>query len=1257
MTSFSTLSMYALTLQPPSDTQQAIVGEFTGVKGHQQILVANGSRLTLYEVTRLERVLKEIHTHDVFGIIRGLALFRLAGASKDCIIVTSDSGRIVTLEYLPHEKEFKTIHYETFGKSGIRRVIPGQYVAADPKGRAVMVASVEKNKIVYILNRNVNGELTISSPLEAHKPHTLVYDVCGLDVGYDNPLFATLEVDYSESDLDPSGKAYQEIEKQLVYYELDLGLNHVVRKWSEKVDKTSNRIFRVPGGSAGPSGVLCCGEENISYRFPYNSSSTVLRVPIPRRNGVAEDPLRKRYIVGGTMYTMKRGSFFFLLQSEDGDLFKVTFDLAGDSGSSKQTVLKMKIKYFDTIPLARSLCILKSGFLYVACESGDRKLYELEQLGDDTDDPVFDSDNYPADPLESYAPAYFQVRPLINLNPVRSITSMNPLMDMQIANLTDEDAPQIYSICGSGSRSTFRTSRNALGVCDLIESQLPQRASAIWTTKKTSDDEHDSYIVLSLLSHTLVLAIGEDVEEALNTGFLKETTTLGIQQFGDDNLLQIYPRGIRHINSIGEITDWHSPPHRTIVACASNNRQVAIALSSGEIYYFECDPDGMLAKAEDEANLEGTVTCLGIAEVPEGRVRSDFLAVGCDDKSVRIFSLVPDHDGEILNQLSVQALSASPSSIAIMSMRDRSSHGYSLYLHVGLSSGVYIRTAMDEVTGELSETRRRFLGTSPIKFAKVLAGGDPAILALTSRPWLGYTDPQNSSLALTPLNYISFDSAWTFESEQFKGIICVRGEDLRIFTFDDLSSKLHHESIELQYTPHKFVGHPEQALYYVIEKDFNVMDPATRKMFEKEAVEVAVEATKDKDGDSAMVVEMDGEQNGGATANPDGEANADDEIITLAARKYYGYPRMAGRWSSCIQIVDPVIEKAVVHSIELEKNRCALSVATVVFESHPEETFLAVGWARDFIPSPIYYKSAGVYLYKLQDNGRKLEFYHKTKLTAPPTAMLAFKGKLAIGVGNDLSLYDCGRRSLLRKAQAKACTPTRIVGLKTQGSRLIVSDLRESVTYVVHKDIVHPNRLIPFIDDSVPRWTTCTDMVDYETVAGGDKFGNLWMVRCPLKVSEHADEPNDGQPLLQDKDYLGGAPNRLELVMHYFVQDIPMAVQKTSLIAGGEKVLFWAGLQGTLGVMIPFQSRKDFKMFQQLEFLLRTNDKPLAGRDHLAYRSYYTPLKGVIDGDLIERFLVISRDMRESVASQLDGGWTVSAVEQKIWNMRGQYAF
>lgn len=43
---------------------------------------------------------------------------------------------------------------------------------------------------VYVLNRDTASRLAISSPLEAHKSNAIVFHTCGVDVGFDNPIFA-----------------------------------------------------------------------------------------------------------------------------------------------------------------------------------------------------------------------------------------------------------------------------------------------------------------------------------------------------------------------------------------------------------------------------------------------------------------------------------------------------------------------------------------------------------------------------------------------------------------------------------------------------------------------------------------------------------------------------------------------------------------------------------------------------------------------------------------------------------------------------------------------------------------------------------------------------------------------------------------------------------------------------------------------------------------------------------------------------------
>jgi splicing factor 3B subunit 3 len=91
--------------------------------------------------------------------------------------------------------------------------------------------------------------------------------------------------------------------------------------------------------------------------------------------------------------------------------------------------------------------------------------------------------------------------------------------------------------------------------------------------------------------------------------------------------------------------------------------QVVIALNGGQIIYFELNPSGQLLEV-DKKDMGGNVSCLGIAEVPEGRQRAPFVVVGCMDSTVRVLALGP---GEALKTKATQTLSATPHSAMLLS--------------------------------------------------------------------------------------------------------------------------------------------------------------------------------------------------------------------------------------------------------------------------------------------------------------------------------------------------------------------------------------------------------------------------------------------------------------------------------------------------------------------------------------------------------------------------------------------------------------
>ncbi|GAA5996109.1 U2 snRNP complex subunit RSE1 [Rhodotorula paludigena] len=1205
------MHLYNQSLLASGAITAACVGNFSGTKQQEICVCRGGERIELLRTDAQTGKLESLVEANVFGQIRSLSAFKLTGGTKDYIIIGSDSGRIVVLEYDAANNSFNKLHQETYGRSGSRRIVPGQYLATDPKGRAVMIGAMEKSKLVYILNRDAAANLTISSPLEAHKPRAIIHSIVGLDVGFENPMFAALEVDYTDSDQDPTGAAFESAEKMLTYYELDLGLNHVVRKWSEPTDPRANLLVQVPGGQNattdkfdGPSGVLVCCEDYIIYK---HQGAREHRVPIPKRAHPLADPQRNVIITSAVMHKM-RGAFFFLLQSEEGDLFKVTID------HEDEEVTSLKIKYFDTVPVASSLCILKSGFLFVASEFGNQRLYQFEKLGDDDDEQEIASTDYDncGAGTDALPPAFFRPRALENLAIADELESLAPILDAKVANYLGEDTPQIYAACGRGARSSVRILRQGLEVLEAVSSELPGAPIAVWTTKLRSDDQYDAYIVLSFVNGTLVLSIGDTIEEVSDTGFISSAPTLGVQQLGDDALLQIYPRGIRHILADKRVNEWKVGGRDTIVCATTNSRQVVIGLSSGEIVYFELDMDGQLNEFQERRAMGAEILALSIAEVPEGRQRTPYLAVGCADNTVRVISLDPENT---LDSLSLQALTAAPSSIVMAEIVDASIDKYhaTLFVNIGLQNGVLLRTVLDPLTGSLGDTRTRFLGSRPVKLARVPVQGSPAILALSSRPWLNYA--YRGILQFTPLIFDSLDYAWSFSAELCpEGLIGIVGNSLRIFTFPRLGQKVQQTAIDLSYTPRQLLTSPYSRLLYTVEADHRTYSPA--------AIQKTVSDMRAA------------------------EMEVDEEVLALDAREF-GLPRApAGTWGSCVRVIDPVTADTV-FKLDLEDNEAAFSAAILSFHSQPNDVFLVVGTGQDVSLAPRACKSAFLHTYKIVDEGRALELQHKTEIDDVPKVLMAFQGRLVAGVGKALRLYDLGKKKLLRKAENKTFG-SMIMTLNTQGSRIVVGDAQESVYFAVYK--AAENRLLVFADDTSPRWTTASIMVDYETVAAGDKFGNVFVNRLPQGLSSEVDDDPTGAGILHEKPYLMGAPHRTHLLTHYYIGDIVTSMHKVSLVAGGRDLLLYTGLMGTVGVLIPFVSNEDVDFFSTLEMHLRSEAPSLCGRDHLAYRSAYAPVKAVVDGDLCEVFRTLPMTKQGQVAGELDR--TVSEVLKKLDNVR-----
>eukprot|EP00920_Eleutheroschizon_duboscqi_P012529 GHVT01029802.1.p1 GENE.GHVT01029802.1~~GHVT01029802.1.p1 ORF type:complete len:731 (+),score=211.20 GHVT01029802.1:281-2194(+) len=571
---------------------------------------------------------------------------------------------------------------------------------------------------------------------------------------------------------------------------MDLGLNHVLRKAALPVESSAHLLVPVPGGggdSDGPGGVIVGCENFVVYKKKDHED---IYCALPRRLEMGQE--KGLGLVAYAVHRM-REFFFILVQSEYGDLYKI--EVSHEEG----VVRELTCRYFDSVPVANALSVLKSGYLLVASEFADHLFYQFTGIGTDTADPLCTS----AHPLGRDAIIAFKPRPLRNLQLADEMLSLSPILDLKI--LEPDHGGQsalLFAACGRGSRSALRLLQHGVGVEEMADNELPGKPKAVWTIKENNAAPYDGYIVVGFDGSSLVLQIGDTVEEVAESSFLTNVTSLHIALLYDDSYLQVHETGIRHI--IGKrVHEWKIPGGRRIKVAASNDRQIVISLSGGELVYFEIDESGTM-KEICTKDLNAETSCLALQPVPTGRTKASFLAVGSLDGVVRLLSLESERN---LRQVAAQVLqdSAPPESVCLLQVPEGDISGANsvLYLNIGLASGLMVRAAVDAVTGALSDLRSRFLGAGSVRFHLIKRGpGDAntSMLALSEKSWLCY--PAQGKLNCVPLNYDLLDFAASFSSEQcVDGFVAVASGSLRIFRCSRQGEVFSQTSLPLAYTP------------------------------------------------------------------------------------------------------------------------------------------------------------------------------------------------------------------------------------------------------------------------------------------------------------------------------------------------------------------------------------------------------------------------------------------------------------------------
>lgn len=1198
------LFLYNLTLLHPTAYTCSVLGQFRGIRKSFELVLVSATLISLYSTDAATGKLRLLSLQPVMGVVFAVDLVRPTGSAVDLLVVLSDSGNLSILQYSSDTMLFNAVAQLPLTKNGFSRLHSGLYLAVDPYNRAICVASLESTKLVIAVS-SVDGRISLDLPLEAPSPKIACLCIVALELRLQNPLFAALEC------LSPTSL-------MLNYYEFDQGLNHIVRRkarGNHKLPPSASHLVPLPDPIGG---VLVCCDTFLIYDSPASTHVSSMYVPLPRP---ANNQARR--IICHTLHRLKKNDFFLVLQTQHGDLFKVSADYNTD----RDVLVSISASYFSSIPPSASIHIFKAGYLFANAWITDQKLYQIQRLENTkvlslSSSEILDISG--AQSAADSAPAYSRGDYSL-LEESDSLPSQTGIVDLAIAGLSSQSghsAPgtDILALCSTHLKRLRRGAPTTV----IVESPLPLLPTTILTCRLSSAATQDQYMVLSSLSasQTVILSIGEVVEEVEDSHFVLDQNTLAVHQLGMFSVAQVHTTGIRHVRRSSaalkvSTTDWFPPAGIRIVAADASNTQIVVGLSNDEMCYFEVDAlDDQLIEYQDRLQASSAITSLALWHGHS--LKSLFVAMGCTDSTVSVVSL---QEHNCLETLSLQALSAVPTSLLILSL----GHNMHPFVHVGLESGVLTRTALNPISGVLSNSRSQYLGNLSVSLVSVASpvahSSSHALLALSSQSFLGYS--QDGSFSLLPLLGITATCVAPIVSEDIggKAIVAISNGQLVIFLVGDSETGLD----------------PSQE--YVAESTLLTFPPRNMALagniaFVTEYDHIALDIT----GDSETAINKKSISSGTEdTPNIPGDSASHTPVIDNT--------------TSCVEVVDYSLSR-ILQKENLPFGERPLSSTIVRFETTPKQQFLIVGCTL------VHTYTHSLRMFAIGKD-LSLKHIHTTTIDEPPHALLEFDGKLAVGMGPYIRLYDSGRRQLLRKASSRINPFEKIVRVAHCGHhRLAVSDARQATAFVKYD--AEDNSFTSFANDCVMRHLTSLCVLDYDTVIGGDKWGNVHVSRAPRTLSFSSDHD---WPLVKNQDpFLNSSGARLTNECEYHLGDLVTSLA-TREGQGMQPTVIYGGVLGLIGCFAPLASKQEAEYFLRLQYLMekhfaydfadfdRDQHIPnLLGKDHLKYRSSFNPHKNVIDGD----FLALFPSLRPLLKLKIAGGLerTPAQVESKIDSMR-----
>ncbi|CAD5163482.1 unnamed protein product [Musa acuminata subsp. malaccensis] len=503
-------------------------------------------------------------------------------------------------------------------------------------------------------------------------------------------------------------------------------------------------------------GVIIIGEETIVYCSVSAFKAIPIRPSITRAYGRV-DADGSRYLLGDNAGLLH--------------LLVITHE--------RERVTGLKIEHLGETSVASTISYLDNAVVYIGSSYGDSQLIKL---------------NLQPDAKGSYVEV------------LEKYVNLGPIVDFCVVDLERQGQGQVVTCSGAYKDGSLRIVRNGIGINEQASVEL-QGIKGLWSLRSSTNDPYDTFLVVSFINETRVLAMNMDdeLEESEIEGFCAEAQTLFCQNAIHDQLVQVTANSVRLVSSTTRelLHEWNAPSGYSVnVATANASQVVLLATGGGHLVYLEIG-NGKLAEVK-HVQLDYEISCLDINPSGENPNYSTLAAVGMwTDISVRIFSL-PSLELLAKENLGGEII---PRSVLLCTFEGVS------YLLCTLGDGHLLNFLLNLSTGELSNRKKVSLGTQPIMLRTFSSKDTTHVFAASDRPTVIYSS--NKKLLYSNVNLKEVSHMCPFNSAAFPDSLAIAKEgELSIGTIDDIQ-KLHIRTIPLGEHARR-ICHQEQSRTFAI---------------------------------------------------------------------------------------------------------------------------------------------------------------------------------------------------------------------------------------------------------------------------------------------------------------------------------------------------------------------------------------------------------------------------------------------------------